>query len=293
MRIALPIWEDRISPVFDVAAHVLIVDADRQTERSRQERRLTAGAPHERVETLLAWGVDVLICGAISRVIEQLLRARQVRVVSRICGDVDEVLAAFLADGLEAPRFRLPGCTSARRGGRRRRRRGATPGSPHDDFATFCEDVIISETEAADVRPGADGVGGGHDSTAAATGQVRAWVARVGDDLAGSLVLDHRGDVGHIHDISIAPRWREGPVPCRLIQHALGHCRRHGLLKVTLNTSSQPRRMLRLLQCLGFQIGRQHRHRGGESSTELYLDLYRRVDEERCVDEAGEWLLET
>ena len=110
MRIAPPIWEERISPVFDVAAQVLRVGVDRQTATGRQVRRLADTDPLERVEAITSCGVDVLICDAISQAIEPLLRARQVQVVCRICGNAEEVLEAYLAADLEAPRFRLPGC---------------------------------------------------------------------------------------------------------------------------------------------------------------------------------------
>ena len=295
MRIALPIWEERISPVFDVAAQVLLVDVDRQTVSGRQERRLAETDPLERVETVISWGVDVLICGAISGAIEQLLRARQVQVVCRICGNAEEVLEAYLAGDLEAPRFRLPGWESSGRSGGRsrggrgargRRRHGATSGDLRPDAVTCCEDVVIGEEDAATISRRDDSLPGGDELTLDGTDETRAWVARVGDDVAGSLVLRRRGDVGQISELSIAPGWSAGPVPCRLVQKALGHCRVRGLLKVTLEAPVQSQRMLRLFRCLGFQAGRRGRQRGKTRSMEFYLDLYRHVDEGRCADEA-------
>ena len=37
MRIAVPIWEDRISPVFDTASRLLIVEMEDQKDTSRFE----------------------------------------------------------------------------------------------------------------------------------------------------------------------------------------------------------------------------------------------------------------
>jgi len=302
MRIALPIWDERISPVFDVAAQVLLVDVDRQAVTGRREHRLAETDPMARVETLISWGVDVLICGAISRAIEQLLRARQVEVICRICGSAEEVLEAYLAGDLEAPRFRLPGCESPGRGGGRGRggrgagggrgvrgrRRGAAAGDGRPEAATCCEDIVVSEQDIATVSRRDDSLPGEDGLTRHEPDEVRSWIARVGDDIAGSLVLRRRGDVGRISELSIPPGWSDGPVPCRLVQKALSYCRARGLLKVELEAPGQSQRMLWLFRCLGFQAGRRRRQRGQGRPMEFYLDLYRRVDEARCAEEADD-----
>ncbi len=128
MRIAVPVWQGRVSPVFDVAGQLLLVEADNALEQARREETLADEEPQRRAERLAEWGVRTLICGAISQPLQALLDARGIEVVPRVCGEVEEVLAAFLVGELRADRFAMPGCCGrAQRGpqGRRRGGRGA------------------------------------------------------------------------------------------------------------------------------------------------------------------------
>ena len=126
MKVAIPHWQGRVSPVFDVASHVLLVDVDAGMERGRQDTRLDAGVPRARASLLAGLGADVLVCGAISRQQETALSAAGVRVISYICGDVEEVLMAFTNGQLGEDGFLMPGrCGQRRRS--RIRRRGARP----------------------------------------------------------------------------------------------------------------------------------------------------------------------
>ncbi len=115
MRIALPTWEGRISPVFDVAEHLLLVDVDGTSPCGRDLRRLGGVEPLARTQVLTASRADVLICGAISRPLERVLTAAGIAVVSGICGDVDEVVRAFCLSRLDDdPALHLPGCQRPR-----------------------------------------------------------------------------------------------------------------------------------------------------------------------------------
>ncbi len=127
MRIAIPIWQGRVSPVFDVAGQVLLVEADKALEQSRREATLADEEPERRAERLGELGVTTLVCGAISHPLLVLLEARGIEVVSRVCGEVDEVLAAFLGGELRSDHFAMPGCcgrAQRNRQGRCRGRRG-------------------------------------------------------------------------------------------------------------------------------------------------------------------------
>lgn len=126
MRIAIPQWQGRVSPVFDVAGNLLLVEVDDTEEVSRVEAALTATDPTKRAHQVAQFSPDVLICGAISWPLEVALRSAGVEVIPQTCGEVDEVLRSFLLGGLESEMFRMPGCCGRRRragrGGRLRRR---------------------------------------------------------------------------------------------------------------------------------------------------------------------------
>lgn len=124
MKVAVPDWQGRVSPVFDVAEHVLLVDLDHQDDGSRKMENLGETAIHERAKQLLGLGVDVLVCGAISWPLEALLAAGGIRVIPLVCGKVEEVVQAFRDGTLENERFAMPGCCRKGRHARNRRRRG-------------------------------------------------------------------------------------------------------------------------------------------------------------------------
>ena len=116
MRIAIPHWQGRVSPVFDVADDLLLVDIERAAESYREQRTLVSVDPFHRAAEVAGFGTDVLICGAISLVLETALNTAGVRVFGFICGSVEEIVGAWLTGGLGNPRFYMPGrCTKRRR----------------------------------------------------------------------------------------------------------------------------------------------------------------------------------
>lgn len=132
MKVAIPVWQGRVSPVFDVAGQLLLVETTAGAERSRREQVLTEEDAARRADRLAGLGVETLICGAISGPLESLLADRGITVVSRVCGNVDDVLAAFRSGSLGGEQFAMPGCCGRarrfQRGSCRRRHRGAGPG---------------------------------------------------------------------------------------------------------------------------------------------------------------------
>jgi len=124
MRIAIPIADDRVSPVFDVARRLLVVDAEQGAEAGRNEQALEEEPLALRARRVAELGVNVLICGAISRPLEAMLMAAGVEVIPQTCGRADEVLGTFLSGQLVGDVFVMPGCCGRRRRFRGRRRRG-------------------------------------------------------------------------------------------------------------------------------------------------------------------------
>ncbi|MCE5278469.1 MAG: NifB/NifX family molybdenum-iron cluster-binding protein [Planctomycetaceae bacterium] len=139
MNVAIPFWQGRVSPVFDVAANVLLVEIAAGKEQARRTVAMESAQPQGRAAELAASGAKVLICGAISRPLEMALAAHGVEVVSQTCGEIEQVLEAFIAGQLTRDKFLMPGCCgrgrrwqAGRRGGRCRPRpcsgdRGAEP----------------------------------------------------------------------------------------------------------------------------------------------------------------------
>ncbi len=136
MRIAIPQWQGRVSPVFDVAANLLLVEVEDAGEVGRREVALTATDPTRRAQQVAQLPADVLICGAISWPLEMALSAAGVRVISHICGCIEEVLTAFRNNTLGDGAFTMPGCCGRRQRGRhggRGRRRGRKADVPQQE----------------------------------------------------------------------------------------------------------------------------------------------------------------
>ncbi|MBE7503234.1 MAG: hypothetical protein HS113_23695 [Verrucomicrobiales bacterium] len=110
MLVAIPNFQGRVSPVFDVASRLTVVRVERRSERDRREIVLLEARPEAIARSLAELGIAVLICGAISQTLERLLRHEGVRVVGQVCGEVDAVLQAYLRGTLDDPEFGLPGC---------------------------------------------------------------------------------------------------------------------------------------------------------------------------------------
>lgn len=127
MKVAVPNWHGRVSPVFDVATQVLLVDLDGEDGGSRRTEKLDSRGPHDRARRLAELGVNVLVCGAISWPLEALLAASGIRVVALVRGDVEEVVEAFRKGALKDERFVMPGCCRNRRRACNRRRGAPEP----------------------------------------------------------------------------------------------------------------------------------------------------------------------
>jgi len=120
MKVAVPVFRSRISPVFDVAHLCLLVEYHNGEETGRHEALLTGRLPRERIAVLSREGVDVLICGAITAMTQYLAETAGIRVRAGVAGEVETILHAFREKNLDRPCFRMPGC--------RRRWRGRGPG---------------------------------------------------------------------------------------------------------------------------------------------------------------------
>jgi len=130
MRAAIPTWNDHVSPVFDVARRLIVVDIEDDTVVDYTEVSLESLSPVGRVRRLVDECVDVLICGAISRPLERMAASVGVTVIPYTCGLVEEVLSAFLSGRLTEQCFLMPGCGRRRALRVRKRRGGGENGKP-------------------------------------------------------------------------------------------------------------------------------------------------------------------
>ncbi|MFO7570574.1 MAG: NifB/NifX family molybdenum-iron cluster-binding protein [Smithellaceae bacterium] len=124
MKIALSVWKDCISTVFDAADQLVIVEKDSDGSLKRSTVRLSVAGGPARAMQLAEMGVGVLICGAISRPQEVAISGSGITVYPFVRGPVQEILNAYLEGRLPSAVFSLPGCHGQGPGARRVQGRG-------------------------------------------------------------------------------------------------------------------------------------------------------------------------
>jgi len=118
MKLAIPIWEGRVSSVFDFAHEVLLVELMGNRESGRDQVILSGQGP-ARILSLRRLGVDTLICGAISRPLASWTSVYGVRLFPYVTGVVEDVIKAFKNGQLGSEQFVLPGSWQGLRMGSR------------------------------------------------------------------------------------------------------------------------------------------------------------------------------
>ena len=117
MKAAFAVWNGRIAPVFDVSRQVIIVEIDAGREISRRQGQFENDDARYKAYRLKAWGVQTLVCGAISYYYAATLAADAIETVAFVAGEIEEIIEAFLGGRLHMRDYRMPGCTCPRRRG--------------------------------------------------------------------------------------------------------------------------------------------------------------------------------
>lgn len=114
MKMALTVWGDRISPVFDAARMLLVVEIKNTKIISRRYETFYPELPTRLAVRLAEINVAVLICGAISEMPANILEANGIKLIPFITGDAHEVIDAYVKDSPFMPTFLMPGCSHKR-----------------------------------------------------------------------------------------------------------------------------------------------------------------------------------
>ena len=127
MLVAVPNCRGRVSPVFDVAARLLLVAFPDGGNSHRREIVMFAETVEGIVRNLRELSIETVICGAVSAALREAIENVGIQVVSPVCGEIESVLDAYRAGRLLEPEFIMPGCCALRwspaRGARSKQRR--------------------------------------------------------------------------------------------------------------------------------------------------------------------------
>jgi predicted Fe-Mo cluster-binding NifX family protein len=103
VKIAIPMFNSRVSPRFDFAPKVLIAKVENGKVVEREHYSLNNLNTIRRGTLLREQGVNVLICGGISNFSIRLLLENGIQVVPMIAGELEEVLNQFIDGHLDTP----------------------------------------------------------------------------------------------------------------------------------------------------------------------------------------------
>jgi predicted Fe-Mo cluster-binding NifX family protein len=115
MNAAFSVWDNRIAPVFDVARQILLVETKSGCIVSEKQETLAETTPVRKVADLAELGVDILVCGAVSRPLQEMIAAHNIRIIPFVAGDLREVVNAWLAGKRQLDLFAMPGCCKRKR----------------------------------------------------------------------------------------------------------------------------------------------------------------------------------
>lgn len=120
MKAVFSTWDNRIAPVFDASNRIHLVEVESGKIVRSEQAILPDDLPVQKALRLAELKADVLVCGAISRDMHDLIVSYGIQVIPFIAGALDEVVPALVSGRSDWTGFSMPGCM----GGGRRRSRG-------------------------------------------------------------------------------------------------------------------------------------------------------------------------
>lgn len=102
VRLAIPLLGDDVAPRFCSAPAALVVALEADRVLSRERVGWPPGPIPARLLTLAGLGVDVVLCGGFNRAFLPMAERLGLRVVWRLVGPADAIVAAY-AHGLPLP----------------------------------------------------------------------------------------------------------------------------------------------------------------------------------------------
>ncbi len=110
LKVAVTVWEDRVSPVFDAAGTLLIAEINNSQITHTYHQAFMPEPVSRCVRILQAEEVGVLICGAISQEPADALEAAGLEVIPFIAGNINVILDNLVAGCREWTPLKMPGC---------------------------------------------------------------------------------------------------------------------------------------------------------------------------------------
>jgi predicted Fe-Mo cluster-binding NifX family protein len=96
MKVAIPLFKDRISPRFDVCPEIWIVELNNGEIVNQEKWPIETWNLQQRIDQLTSNGVDKIICGGIDSFCIDLLGNRGIDVIHNVAGEAGKALNLFV-----------------------------------------------------------------------------------------------------------------------------------------------------------------------------------------------------
>ena len=116
MKVAFAVWEKRIAPVFDTCRELQVVNVEDGLMGEKHGELILADSLVAKALRLREIGIDLLICGAISKSFHEIIHAYGIQVRACIVGEINDVVDAWYEGRLGSESsFMMMGCCQKNR----------------------------------------------------------------------------------------------------------------------------------------------------------------------------------
>ncbi|MBC2705854.1 NifB/NifX family molybdenum-iron cluster-binding protein [Desulfobacula sp.] len=111
MKLAITVWGNRVSPVFDAAGTLLVTQIENQRIIKKEYKSFKPAIPSDLIKILKKMKVSVLVCGAISTKPADLIVESDIKLISFVTGNALKILDNFAHKQTIEKTFMMPGCS--------------------------------------------------------------------------------------------------------------------------------------------------------------------------------------
>lgn len=109
MKLAVTVWGNRISPVFDAASTLLVAEMSDKKILRQYYTDFDPESPIDLIHTLKKHHVTILVCGAISKTPASLILDQHIHLISFVTGNVRQFLDSFTLNRTVEKKHMMPG----------------------------------------------------------------------------------------------------------------------------------------------------------------------------------------
>ncbi len=109
VKLAVTVWGNRISPVFDAASTLLVAEITDKKISGQYYTAFDPQSPTDLIHTLKKNHVTTLVCGAISKTPARLILDQHIHLIPFVTGNVRQFLDSFALNQTVEKKYRMPG----------------------------------------------------------------------------------------------------------------------------------------------------------------------------------------